>query len=1301
MKFLFFALFLGVFALIFLGMNAIIKKLAYPRDKRYLHCRVIFAVFAAEVIGANVYTETYSLLAVDKIINASFMQNFFAVVLPNRAYELLYMILSLLGINILITLLIILVNILIKIIFKFRTRYWDYSEFYGFEKVLHLPWIITKHVYTDENGKPELTERGFVFGLWAKGLKWSFLILAVFELLVMAVSVFWGGEEWNAMLLNAARAWYLLPMAGFLLFEQIQFFLEGTYEESITTFGSEDISERLDGSIPVLMALYHELFESSGALIYSDFDSNGSGTSDGLLSNSPGNRQISDCTQPEVFEVISSQLKFCGVVQNENYLNAIVSLLNGSSINVCDCIEGEFFPYLCAYLSFHLSQGKTAVVLCRDHSGAERLCEVLNHQMKKINSLYSVWNICTTDGLRDNRYINILVCSGDEFANTHVIEKRPDFAGNLFCVVIAGGYHIFSQDSIHTELIANTIRKIDRELRYIMLTEEDNDTLRTTMEIFTKQNMVPVNNSVKLPNTGIMIWKEESSYRLQRFLNIGANPLSPYMGPFLPLALVAAKYDLPAINLITDPVCPTCSYNDVLQMNAKETQKYLTKFVNLTSVIRCDINDALAPQDISMLIAYDRDFNFYNTMWKWLKYGGKDSTLLHIISPPYMLREFLAAGFGEKQLYLKNNEFSAFVPYSLGMKNSRMAVMLVSLCDTGMTEDELMEIVKRYEWPYETVEALLRDCLKILLLDDEVHNIYECFHFCENSIFVEERDTFESSTLITITDETIRSRLYERIRYACLVQKDNQQKTLPILEDNIFNYYLRDQVAVFDEHTYVISAVKNGRIYAEQELVREMFSYFPISEFIFGDNYHIKDPCVDTDYMDINLCSSTVTRRIYGYWANNRGNNFAEGSVIQINDLRDENLEPLSVTHHKSSILEINLKRSDLGAVPENTVLLMCYMLSELFKTLFPATYQNLFAVTERDPDRLIDDTLRLGTANGIENTIRSFIPFTVQNRKSNEEFVTLYIVEFSSVEFGMIQILKNRIRNIFVMMREYLRWYLGEPEGNELRGSYLNFGFEQIPDCLAAEDLLGFCARAVPLVEEPAFEQFEETLDAGNCCTFCGRVSLFMTEMDDGRKMCSYCKDHQLLQKDEIRDLYMETVKYMQDGYRINLPKRIRVRFQSARTIRNMAGESTDGRILGFYSSAQRQLWLEARGPRIAMQSTLIHELTHAWQYNELDLKALKAKLPGPDKEKALLEVLEGHAVYSEIVTLRHKNETEYVDRMEKLTLLRDDEYGRGYRFISEVFREIIADKGSMNPYELMKYWVDTLINGGGGTDS
>ena len=239
-----------------------------------------------------------------------------------------------------------------------------------------------------------------------------------------------------------------------------------------------------------------------------------------------------------------------------------------------------------------------------------------------------------------------------------------------------------------------------------MLTEEDNDTLRTTMEIFTKQNMVPVNNSVKLPNTGIMIWKEESSYRLQRFLNIGANPLSPYMGPFLPLALVAAKYDLPAINLITDPVCPTCSYNDVLQMNAKETQKYLTKFVNLTSVIRCDINDALAPQDISMLIAYDRDFNFYNTMWKWLKYGGKDSTLLHIISPPYMLREFLAAGFGEKQLYLKNNEFSAFVPYSLGMKNSRMAVMLVSLCDTGMTEDELMEIVKRYEWPYETVEAL-------------------------------------------------------------------------------------------------------------------------------------------------------------------------------------------------------------------------------------------------------------------------------------------------------------------------------------------------------------------------------------------------------------------------------------------------------------------------------------------------------------------------------------------------------------------------------------------------------------------
>lgn len=1297
MKFLFFFLFLLVFALIFLGLNAIIRRMAYPKNRRYLHCRLVFAVFIAELIAGNVYTITYIIRGADAVINAKWLQPILNVILPNRAYELLYMILSLLSINLIMTVLILLVIAIVKLIFRTRTNFQDYEEYMGFEKVLHLPWIMTRKNYVDVDGDVALSERGFVFGLWAKGLKRVFIVLWFIETVALAVSVLWGPEEWNTWLLEAVKAWYLLPMAGFLFFEQVQFFFEGIYEDSTTSFGSEDIGERLEGSVETLIGFYRRTFGNSGALLYSDYDRDGISLSDGLSGNSPGNRQIKDSSQPEIFEVISSQLRFSGVQQNENYLNAIVDLLSGNSINVCDCIEGEFFPYLVAYLNFYLSQGKTAVVLCTEHDDAEKLCEVINDRMQMINSLYSVWNIRTVEGLRENKYINILVCTGEELVDSHVLDKRPDFAGDLFCVVLAGGYHMFSQDSVHIELLFNELRKVERELRYVMLTEEDNDTLRTTVEIFIKQNMAPVNNTLKRPKTGIMIWKAESCYRLQRYINVGASALSLYIGPALPLALLAVKYDLPQIYIIPDKAIPEISYSDALQMNTKEIQKYLAKSVNLKSVLRYSVKEALAPQDISMMIVYDNSFNFYNAMWEWVKYGGKDGTLLHIISPPYLLREFFIAGFGESHLYLKNNEFSAFVPYSLGMKSSRMAVMLVSLCDTGMTETELMDIVKRYDWPYETVDALLNDCLKILFLDDEVHNIYECFHFEETKRFIEDRDAFEHHTRITVTDHSIARLLRARISCASLVQKDNQRRTLPILENNLYNYYLDGQIAVFDDHTYVISSVKNGCVYAEQEIVRDAFSYFPISSFSFGANYHVKDACVDTDYLDINLCSSAVTRRIYGYWSNNRGNNFNTGSVVQINDLRDASFEPITVTHQKTGVLELNLRRCFLGKDPEKTVLLLAYMLSDLFKTLFPATYQNLFVVTERPEGSLIDDIFSAGADNPVESIIHSIIPYSTDAPRSNDDFVTLYIVEFSSVEFGMLLILKNRIRNVIAMVREYLRWYLDARANAPESATYLGFGYEGFPSCFAPEDLLEYCLKAVPIVDEPELMQVEEEIDLDTCCTFCGRASLFTTILDDGRRMCGNCKDHQLLQKQEVKDLYLETVRFMQEGYSIKMPKRIQVRFQSARTIRAAAGETSGGRILGFYQHSSRQLWLEARGPRIAMLSTLIHELTHAWQHAILNLKALKAALPGINKEQKLLEVLEGHAVYTEIETLKRQKELDYAERLEKITLMRDDEYSRGYQYMLEEFHQITIDEGSLNPFALMLKWAERMIKGKG----
>ncbi|MBR1481364.1 MAG: hypothetical protein IJ598_00160 [Ruminococcus sp.] len=1299
MKIFLFFLFLAAAAGIFFLLNLLMRRLAYPIRKRYLHVRTVVAVFLLNLALTNVYSVSLLMSGADSVINSQALRAVFLAMLPNRSYELLYMILLLLLLNFMLTAAAILTVSLVRLFFRNKTEFVDVEEYYGVARLLRFPWAIARKFYRTEGDEVRLTGRGFTLGLWMRGIKNVFLILWAIETIVAGVSVLWAGEEWNQALLVAVRAWYILPMAGFLLAQQIQFFFETEYEGETTVFDSEAIGERLEGSVQLLMEFQKKAFEDADALLYAEYEEDGSEKNDGAHGNDLANTQIHDCRQPEILNIIAGQVKSSGCVMNAAYLNVIVELLNGNSVNVCDYVEGEFVPYLVAYLNFFMSQSKTALLLCPDRELADRLRETVSKTLSSMNSLYSVWNVCGIDDIRKDTYINMIVCAYDDFIKRRVIDKCGDFAENLAAVVCADCGNIFSQDSVHLELLFNSLGKIKARPRYIMLTGEDNDSLRTAMENYIKEELYPANNLYRRPKTGLMIWREESSSRLQRYLGIG-NTLSPYLGTALPLALVAAKRDLPRVYIIPDRGRADKSYRDAMTMTAKEVKSYLGSGLNLDSVIRCKPSEALEQQDISMIIAYDTQCNFFNDLWRWMKYGGRDGTLVHIISPPYLLREYFAANFRDKKLYLKNNEFDALIPYSLVMRTSHLLVMLVSLCNSGMSEDELTDVIKRYDWDYGSVEELLTECLRVLYSDEEVHNVYECFHFETVKTFSEEKNGFVCQTRITLTDDTVRERLNAKIGFASIIRNNNRADTLTVFKNNIYNYFLRGQVIAYKGNFYRVATVTDGMVYVEQELSRDLLQYYPISRFTFDSDFHIKDACVDTDTIDFNLYAVSVTREIFGYWSSNCGTDFSNGHFVQVNDLRDETGAPVRTSMRHVSVLELNIRRTALGDRPVNAAVTLCCLLNGLFRTLFPASYQNLFAAaTEAPDDSLLSEVLSRGTQADINSIIWSTIPTCVNARKVDPAFVSIYIIEFSCVEYGMTQILCNKFTSVLAMVREYLDWYLrsqvadaAQPDTSDvIRGRNLHFGQDTIPDIFACQELLDFCAKAAPEAGEDYEVRDDDAVEGYSSCTFCGKESLFVTRMEDGRVMCGSCKEHQLTRREEVRELFADTVAFMEKGYHINLPRKLHVRFRSAASIRKAAGDTVGGRILGFYNSANRQLWLESRGPKVAMLSTLIHELTHAWQYRELDMRALQRKLGG----EGFLTLIEGHAVYTEINTLRKHNETEYADRLERITLLRDDEYGKGYVMVRDAFRDFEPDAENVNPFTAIKKLADSILKG------
>lgn len=1314
---IFFLIFLLLWFFVFCGLNKLIKKLSYSIDKRYLHFRFVVAGLLFSLVAANTYVSQLLIFVVDKVINAKALQPIIAKLLPNRSHSLIYMTLLVLGLNLIYAVGYIVVLIVTKGIFSRKQKFIEYEHCIGSERLVHLPWYFVNRFYKQENERFGLTSKGFLIGLWVKFMKYAFAIMFVLEFALLYWSILWGKEDWNKMVLSISKSAYLLPMLAFLVIEQIQFFLEGPEDYDAGTFGSADIDEQMIGDMDAMLLRYRETFAESGVLLCSEKGTESGIERQGLGSNDVGNQQLEDCREPRILEAISNQLRESEIRQNSNYQNALVSLINGDCVTIRDNPDGEFTVFLCAYLNHYLSQGKAAIVLCENDSDVAVLQSAFKKSVNKIKGIKNLWSIKNVSELVSTKHANILICTFEQLLNLDIINQYKNLAMDMFCAIIPDANSLMTYDNIRIQRVFSRLRSLRNVKQYVFIYSEDNDSLRTKIMLYLPQGIrsIPFSHDTRVPHTGIMVWKEESVYKPQLTLKIGSET-SPYMGTALPLALVAAKYDLPQVNIVPcDSRGDTYFFGGALQSNLQNVSNYLENELNLPSVIRYSSSEAMDSQDFKSIIVYDTDFNFYNALWRWFKYAGNKGTLIHVVSPFYMMREYFAANYLRKSMLYSNNEFMALLPNETVLKRSRLAAILASIADVGMTEEELLGISRKYGWNYTDISGLLKDAILTVRPDNEFFNIYEHFKLVEEKIFCDNPSEFVYQIRIHLMDGAIKEQQHRQISMARMSFKDNEFITLPILSGNITNYYLPDQIAAIGGSLYRVVAIddKNGILHTKPTHPQSIPDYYTVSNFELS-NYKLIDSCIDSSYLDFNICEADVKRFIYGYISTTNGNDFSNvRDVSKINGGRNN----MAVFKTHVPILEIEINKESFVAIDGNSeedvskaTLLLTVLLNGMFKTLFPATYQNIIAV----PDFPIDMSLieKVTHAASVEEMIMSTVSRVEVKPDRDGRYIRIYIIEFSCIEYGMIEALYRERNEVLNKIYEYLSWYIasnqaapggdedgGKPDGF-IRGRYLHFGSDKMPTVFAPEALHSFLRKVLsrneplPVIEPDPVEYSEQINDSKSVCSFCNREIVFAWQMSDGRCMCAHCHDHQKTQKNDIYKLFHDTKDMLEDNYHISFKKNINVGFQSAEAIRKAAKIKGSKRIVGFYNSDKRQLWIEARGPSIAMESTIIHELTHAWQNDNLPIRVLKKSLNKLKASKRLELLLEGHAVYIEIEAMSKHGEVEYAERLKNSYIASKDVYGLGYVLIDEYIKSKRTLGSSLNSMQIMEELVDEIIN-------
>ena len=256
-------------------------------------------------------------------------------------------------------------------------------------------------------------------------------------------------------------------------------------------------------------------------------------------------------------------------------------------------------------------------------------------------------------------------------------------------------------------------------------------------------------------------------------------------------------------------------------------------------------------------------------------------------------------------------------------------------------------------------------------------------------------------------------------------------------------------------------------------------------------------------------------------------------------------------------------------------------------------------------------------------------------------------------------------------------------------RECFLKFGFEEIDGRIQVDAVRkylrvrGWSNNSLTLARKrEVLARTKMDLNAVNHCDFCGLPlsGVSYERLNDGRVRCNDCSSNAIAKSDDFRELFYRTLGMMEDFFEIRYRVPIRVKMADARTVAKGAGmifKSSTGvapRALGF---AQRKngkysLLVENGSPRLATIDTIVHEMTHIWQYLNWDDTQIMSIYGMNDASCSGIArdiVYEGMAMWASIQYLYQIGETFYAMQQETLAETRQDVYGIGFRLYQEQY--------------------------------
>ncbi len=1255
-------------------LSVVARKAKMPIIHRVLHIRYVIFTIIFSIVSVATFSKILGLI--NKVLVLPFVRKILFYFIPqSNLVAAFYWIITLLCCIFLMAIYCILVHVLKKLWLKPLSKK-NYLESKSIvEKIMN---YIAGSFYEINGNRAFLPAAKVNIGQWIRVMRIfsgiMFLAVAVVVTLYLQLGIkFIPGDKFALFV----KSVYMIPVISYAVLEQFELFLAADIKKGERLTDTEHIDSSVTGNFDKLVDLYNRVF--GGKSLISHYKGNGRGSVQREIFSGVQEEQKARVKSPELLESLCRSVQ-CVTNLASYHINGLIDLINGKHLAIFTPLWSEYDAYYLAYVQHQLEMGNTALVICGTNQEADIMHSRFLAVFKRMNVVNSIWRVNKHHNAVDGE-TDILIFTEEQFLNSSIYVQYPEFSKKLKIVIVSNTYELLCREEAYFERLFNSFK--EEELQFVFYVSENNTDIRNEIQERVSDKQVGLSeNPFFNSDTNILFWRSESLFKPQLLIS---ERLYHDFGVAYTIAIVAAAQDIPSVNIIAPESVPINTYSTLVNAEYKKVlmEDYLQdSAINLNSVIKNNSYSDVATSPLPFNIVYDTQNNLINVAKIWLSCNEAETSMLNIVSAPYMFRDYFASNISS--LFIESTGLQLLVPDKSLDLHAPAIAMLLKMRD-GVSFEELLKFADDYALEEDNVEKLLEKLLTVVFGNTAFYDVYTIFSYkeCVHPEFTDDRIVYTS--MITLIDDDIYENLCRETEK--FVRLDGAYKCiLPINVKDLHNYFLPKQHVSFDGKRYAISDISNGVVYLTIEETVDMeeryTTLFQITEFEKIRSY--EGYTLSTEKMSTDFFEAKLTRRIDSYFAYPGALLFNETANTSLVELAHPVIETKDV-----SCLHITIK-CPLDNCSDKIANTLCYVFKGAMETFLPQNYKDIMVFSNLDMDRVCEgvnlceksdflpDPIPSDLLTGFESfetinpEICKIIPKVSGSafESNTAEEIHLYIAHFSETDTGVITAIANDLDRILLTVCKYLSWIEAQ-EGN--LANYMRFGYEETPGIFDIVGTLVCLSKILPKFPDLSEVSKDKIMvdSSGECCSFCGKPILAVShKFDDGRIMCTNCHNHITTEREEVRRILHEAVDLLEKHYNITLPKNISVKFKSATAIRKANPSGGVERVLGFYNSKKNEIWVERGGPEPCVMSTLLHELTHAWQYENIKVN------------KTELKYIEGHSSYVEVECLRLLKQSTYADFLENCLLVDNSVYGDGYRF----WKEYLATESDKNIFKNIK---------------